>query len=91
MPRDVRFSATGNIKIDPSLKPGDVPPAPNVIAWPRYESGDLKVVSVCACGISATFPFCDGSHKLCKAEDSACLYRYDPSTKAVVSKGPLTP
>ncbi|MFO0831310.1 MAG: CDGSH iron-sulfur domain-containing protein [Phycisphaerales bacterium] len=91
MPRDVRFTATGSIKIDPSLRPGDQPPAPNVIPWPRHENGDLKVVSVCACGISATFPFCDGAHKQCKSEDPACVYRYDPVTRAVVSKEPLQP
>ncbi len=91
MPRDVRFTAAANIKIDPNLRPGDQPSAPNVMPWPRHENGDLKVVSICACGISATFPFCDGAHKVCKDEDPSCLYRYDVPTRTVVSKTPLTP
>jgi CDGSH-type Zn-finger protein len=88
MPRIVRFDSTTPIKIDPNLKPGDTPPAPNVIAWPRDEAGNLKVVSICACGISSKFPFCDGTHKICKTEDPACEYQYDPATKQVVSKSP---
>jgi len=86
MPRDVRHTATGNIKIDPALKPGETPPAPNVIAWPRHENGELKVVSICACGISATFPFCDGAHKVCKNEEAGHVYRYDIPTRTVVAK-----
>jgi CDGSH-type Zn-finger protein len=57
-----------------------------VIPWPRDEAGNLKVVSVCACGISSKFPFCDGTHKQCKAEEPSVLYRYDPTTKQVVEK-----
>lgn len=90
MPRDVRHTATTHIKIDPNLKPGETPPNPNTIPWPRHDDGSLKVLSICACGISATYPFCDGAHKICKTEDPTCLYRYDPTTKAVISKTPLT-
>jgi CDGSH-type Zn-finger protein len=88
MPRIVKFDAMGPIKIDPNLKVGETPPAPNVIAWPRDEAGNLKVVSVCACGISSRFPFCDGTHKQCKTEDPGCVYQYDPVTKQVVEKTP---
>ena len=86
MPRLVRLEGTVPLKIDPNLKPGETPPAPNVIAWPRDEAGNLKVVSVCTCGLSARFPLCDGAHKGCKDEEAGYVYRYDPATRAVVEK-----
>lgn len=46
-----------------------------------------KPVSVCACGLSKTFPMCDGSHKTtAKLEEPGFVYEYDPVTLAVVSK-----
>ncbi len=81
MGRRVRFEGTGPIKIDPTLKDGEAPPAPNVIPWPRDEQGNLKRISICACGLSAKFPFCDGGHKACLGEDPAKDYHYDPTTK----------
>jgi CDGSH iron-sulfur domain-containing protein 1 len=89
MARLVKFDSTTPIKIDPNLKPGDVPPAPNVIAWPRDEQGNLKVLSLCTCGISAKFPFCDGGHKVCKSEDAGSVYEYDSATKQVVTQRPI--
>ena len=89
MPRDVRHDAIGPIKIDPALLPGAIPPAPNVIAWPRDEQGNLKIVSVCACGLSARFPICDGAHKGCKDEVPGFVYTYDSVTRAVIDKRPL--
>lgn len=80
MPRRVVLSGTGPIKVDPNLKPGETPPAPNVIPWPRDEQGQLKRMSVCTCGLAATFPFCDGAHKACKDEDPATVYTYEPGT-----------
>lgn len=82
MPRIVRFEATTPLKIDPNLQPGETPPAPNVIAWPRDEQGRLKVLSLCTCGVSAKFPLCDGAHKACKDEDAATDYVYDVATRA---------
>lgn len=89
MARHVRFEATSPIKFDPNLKPGDTPPAPNVFPWPRDEQGNLKVLSVCACGLSAKFPICDGGHKACRdSEEPGHVYRYDPVTRAVIEKKP---
>lgn len=36
-----------------------------------------KPVFVCACGLSRTFPFCDGAHKGCKDEDPHTVYVYE--------------
>ena len=88
MPRNVTFTATGNIKFDPNLEPGQTPPAPNIRPWPRDDSGKLKTLSICGCGISRTFPICDGAHKCCKDEEPNHVYTYDPVTLAVVEKKP---
>lgn len=85
MPRIVRFTQSASIKIDPNAPPG----APN--AWPRDENGNLKVITICACGISARFPFCDGAHKLCREEEPGHVYEYDIPTRTVTSKTPLPP
>ncbi|MCC6425491.1 MAG: CDGSH iron-sulfur domain-containing protein [Phycisphaerales bacterium] len=84
MPRIVRHHQTGPIKIDPNAPPGDP------TAWPRDEQGNLKKISICACGLSARFPFCDGAHK-CLNEDPGHVYRYDPQTREVIDKRPEPP
>lgn len=74
MPRNVRHEATGPIKIDPAT-------------WPRDELGNLKNIWVCACGLSKTFPLCDGTHKTtCKLEQEGFEYVYNPVTLEVVVK-----
>lgn len=42
-----------------------------------------KTISVCACGLSAKFPFCDGSHKACADEREGRVYRYDDQRKVI--------
>ena len=37
--------------------------------------GETK--SICGCGLSATQPFCDGTHKIAESEESDKLYWYD--------------
>ena len=43
-----------------------------------------KFIWVCACGLSATYPICDKTHKQCSSEQPGLLYHYDPVTKAVL-------
>ncbi len=75
MARRVIFHAAASIKLDPSQ-------------FPRDEHGNLKPISLCACGVSRRFPICDGSHKQCKDEQPGVLYEYDPATQARREIGP---
>ena len=36
-----------------------------------------QTLSICGCGLSATQPYCDGTHKICESEELAKLYWYD--------------
>ena len=71
MPRLVRFTHTGPIKIEPSDKP----------IW------------VCACGLSRTFPICDGTHKGCRQTetDPAAMYVYDADRRTIIETRPDEP
>jgi CDGSH-type Zn-finger protein len=77
MPRLVRMTHTGPIKIEPSEKP----------------------IFVCACGLSRTYPICDGTHKACREteKDAAALYVYDADRRFIIEtrrdepQAPLTP
>lgn len=65
MPRLVRLTATGPLKIEASAMPADKP------VW------------ICQCGLSAKFPYCDGAHKITRAEEPGKLYVYTPDGRAV--------
>lgn len=76
MPRLVRFEALSPIKIDPAT-------------WPRDEQGNLKPISVCACGLSQKYPICDGAHKPCRvSEQPGVLYVYDATRTKVIEERP---
>lgn len=46
------------------------------------EKGD---VAVCLCGLSETYPFCDGSHQQAEDEDPDELYKYVDGERRRVS------
>lgn len=56
----------------------------------KIEPSD-KPIWVCACGLSATFPICDKSHKACAAEVEGRLYEYGPDGTAREIDAPHPP
>lgn len=74
MPRLIRLEATTPMKIEPA-------------DFPRDEHGNLRKMSLCACGLSQKFPLCDGAHKrLCAEEKPGVLYVYDRARQCVVEE-----
>jgi CDGSH-type Zn-finger protein len=73
MARLVRHEAIGPVKIDPAT-------------LPLGPDGKPKKVAVCACGLSRTFPICDGTHKQL-IEEPGGTYCYDPAARAAIESG----
>ncbi|MFP8951375.1 CDGSH iron-sulfur domain-containing protein [Natrialbaceae archaeon A-arb3/5] len=47
------------------------------------EKGD---VAVCQCGLSDSFPFCDGSHRRTADEDDGTTYVYEDGERAELDR-----
>ncbi|RQH02026.1 CDGSH iron-sulfur domain-containing protein [Natrarchaeobius oligotrophus] len=47
------------------------------------EKGD---VAVCQCGLSASFPFCDGTHRRTEDEADGVTYVYDDGEREAVER-----
>ena len=44
---------------------------------PHTVAVGAETLSICGCGLSATQPYCDGTHKICESEEPGKLYWYD--------------
>ena len=45
-----------------------------------------KPIFICGCGLTKNFPFCDGTHKVCKDEDPDTVYLYDEEGNAIIDE-----
>ncbi|GAA0232220.1 CDGSH iron-sulfur domain-containing protein [Haladaptatus pallidirubidus] len=47
------------------------------------EKGDI---AICLCGLSAAYPFCDGSHQATHDEESGRVYRYEDGERREIEE-----
>ncbi|GKZ15829.1 CDGSH iron-sulfur domain-containing protein [Haladaptatus sp. T7] len=47
------------------------------------EKGDI---AVCRCGLSAEYPFCDGTHRTTRDEEEGTVYRYEDGERRVIEE-----
>ncbi len=47
------------------------------------EKGDI---AICLCGLSAEYPFCDGSHRVTHDESDDSVYRYESGKRREIER-----
>ncbi|RQG95225.1 CDGSH iron-sulfur domain-containing protein [Natrarchaeobius chitinivorans] len=53
---------------------------------PEDIDGEKGDVAICQCGLSASFPFCDGSHRRTADEDGNTVYVYENGKRSAVER-----